>query len=66
VLHPPKDVQPPTLYSRILIAKALEGYPHLDFIPTLDKTPLRLEEVVRVEIHTSFEWIDVPKSAAGG
>src|SRR6267142_869328 len=66
VLHSTENVQPPTLHSRILIAKTLEGYPHFDFIPTLDKTSLRLEEVVRVEIHTSFERIDIPKSAASG
>src|SRR5882672_8133481 len=66
VLHPPEDVEAPALNSRVLITKALERNPHLDLISAFDQATLRFEEVVRVEIHTSFERIDIPKSAAGG
>src|SRR6266446_4225139 len=65
MLHSPEDVQPPALNFRILVAKAFKWYPHLDFIPPIDDTSLRLEEVFRIEIHASSERIDVPKSPAG-
>ena len=65
VLYAPEDVNPPALHLCVLVSKTLERYPHLDFIPTFDQAPFRLEEIIRIEVYAAFERIDVSKSAAG-
>src|SRR4029079_1893371 len=55
----------PALHSRVLIAKALERNPDFYLVAALDQTPLRFEEIVRIQIDAALERIDRPKPAAG-
>src|SRR6185436_1734497 len=55
----------PALHSRVLITEALEWNPDFNLVAALDQLPLRLEEVIGIQIDAPLERIDRPKSAAG-
>ena len=64
MLYAAENVQPPALRSGVLIAKAFERNSYFDFVTALDKTTLRFEEVIWIEIDAPLERIDVAESSA--